>query len=150
VERIYKDKITRFWTLLVSEKGESKYKKDIPCLVISRGENGNKIGEYCYAQNQISIWIGPHLDFKELASTIAHEYEHYLQFPSWYFRYKKMYEYKDNPYEIEATQAEMLAPLLIEGTTDRGWESFLRKKKSGKRIYDYCIKKITFKNEFKN
>ena len=46
-------------------------------------------------------------DAKHLAKSIIHEYQHYLQSPSWYTRYYSMgYNYSDHPYEIAAYKEE--------------------------------------------
>ena len=46
-------------------------------------------------------------DEKHLAETIIHEYQHYLQSPSWYTRYYSMgYRYDNHPYEIAAFNEE--------------------------------------------
>ena len=43
---------------------------------------------------------------EQLATVINHEYIHYLQSPTWLTRYGNMYEYFNNPYEIEAYKRE--------------------------------------------
>ncbi len=142
LERINKERILRLWTLVIYEKGRSQYRRDLPDLVISGGENGLSIGEY--VPNTIRIWVGPHLNFKEIASTLLHEYEHYLQFWPWYTRYMKMYGYKKNPYEAKAIEAELLAPLLIQETTDDSWKALCRKNKEIKRLHLKYSKSVRF------
>ena len=43
---------------------------------------------------------------EQLATVINHEYIHYLQSPTWLTRYGNMYDYYNNPYEIEAYKRE--------------------------------------------
>lgn len=143
MERISKDKILRLWALVVYERGKSQYRGEIPGLIISAGtKNGRTFGQYF--PNIIKIWVGPHLNFKEIASTTLHEYEHYLQFWPWYIRYQNMYGYKKNPYEAKAVEAEYLAPFLIQGISDDSWKSLCRKNKEIKRLYSVLAERVTF------
>ena len=87
------------------------YRKDFPKLYFFYGskKEGKKsltYGEYCNYGNTIKIWCGPHTNFNDLASTMLHEYSHYLQFWPWYTRYKNMYTYETNPYELEARESK--------------------------------------------
>ncbi len=43
---------------------------------------------------------------EQLATVINHEYIHYLQSPTWLTRYSEIYEYYNNPYEIQAYTRE--------------------------------------------
>ena len=53
-------------------------------------------------------------DEKHLAETIIHEYQHYLQSPSWYTRYYSMgYRYDNHPYEIAAFKEESNYQMVI-------------------------------------
>ena len=144
MERVQKNRILRFWALVVYNKGRSLYRREIPNLIILPGENGLKIGEYL--PNTISIWTGRHPNFISIASTILHEYEHYLQFWPWYTRYLKMYGYKNNPYEIKAIEAEEIAPMLLELIKDPGWKRMCRKNPGLVRIYDKVKKDVIFLN----
>lgn len=139
MERINKDKIFRLWSLIIDLKGKSKYKKDFPKLYFFYGSKreGKKsltYGEYYNDGNVIKIWCGPHTDFKELASTMLHEYAHYLQFWPWYTRYKNMYSYETNPYEIEAKEFEKLAPDLTKLVSDSSWKREIRRNPDIVRI----------------
>ena len=123
MERIHKDRILRVWSLIVFRKGKSKYKKDIPKLILITGSNKTQIiGRYLPYENSILVWCKSHYDFKELTSTILHEYTHYLQFWPWYQRYAKIYTYKENPYEIEANLSESEAPSLIKEISENRWK----------------------------
>jgi len=147
LERINKDKIFRLWSLIIHTKGKSRYKKDYPNLYFlsgtkREGEKSLTFGEYYNDENVIKIWCGPHTDFKNLASTMLHEYEHYLQFWPWYTRYKNTHSYENNPYEIEASAAEKLAPDLIKLISDVEWKRKIKKNSDIVKIYDKSAKRI--------
>ena len=63
--------------------------------------------EYIHDYNTIVIYYKRMKDARHLAKSIIHEYQHYLQSPSWYTRYYSMgYNYSDHPYEIAAYKEE--------------------------------------------
>tara|TARA_R110000737_G_scaffold348608_2_gene382873 strand:+ start:195 stop:578 length:384 start_codon:yes stop_codon:yes gene_type:complete len=63
--------------------------------------------EWLHDYNTIVIYYKHMTDEKHLAQTIIHEYQHYLQSPSWYQRYYTMgYRYDNHPYEIAAFKEE--------------------------------------------
>jgi hypothetical protein len=151
LERINKDKIFRLWSLIVHLKGRSKYKKDFPKVYFFYGSKRESkknltFGEYYNDGNTIKIWCGPHTDFNELASTMLHEYEHYLQFWPWYTRYKNMYSYEDNPYEIEAKESEKLAPGLTKLVSDSLWKREIKKTPEIAKIYEKSSERIIIKS----
>ena len=44
---------------------------------------------------------------EHIIQTLVHEYQHYLQSPSWFKRYYDMgYGYNDHPYEVQAYAEE--------------------------------------------
>ena len=150
MERFNKDKVFRLWSLIVYTNGKSRYNKDIPILVILPGEKSKRsktdnFGEYYQSENIIKIWCGPHVDFEDLASTMLHEYAHYLQFWPWYTRYRSMYTYEKNPYEIKAREFEKLAPGLVKLTTEDEWLKFQRKNKGIIKIYEDSRSSINVK-----
>lgn len=141
MERIDRDKILRLWSLIVYIKGKSKYNKGVPDLIVLGGSKTKRskletFGEYYYTDNIIKIWCGPHIDFEDLASTILHEYTHYLQFWPWYTRYRNMYKYDENPYEIEAKNSENLATDLVKMVSESVWRKFVRSNRKVLRIYE--------------
>jgi len=151
LERINKNKIFRLWSLIIYLKGKSKYKKDFPELYFFYGSKRERnknltFGEYSNEGNTIKIWCGPHTDFKDLASTMLHEYEHYLQFWPWYTRYKSMYSYENNPYEIRAKESEKLAQSLIKRVSDSGWSVEIRKIPGIFKIYEKSRETIVIKS----
>jgi hypothetical protein len=144
LERVNKDKVLRIWSLTAFHRGKSKYKKDLPKLVLLPDINGRVIGEYGNDENEIRIWLKPHSDFKEMTKTLLHEYTHYLQYSPWYYRYQKMYEYDKNPYEIEANKSEDMWTVLLSEVSDDNWGSYLRKNKRLKRIYQRSEEMVSF------
>lgn len=150
MERINKDKIFRLWSLIIHLKGKSRYRKDIPKLYFFYGakKEGKKnltYGEYYNEGNIIKIWGGPHINFNDLASTMLHEYAHYLQFWPWYTRYQNTHSYETNPYELEAREFESLAPSLTKLVSDTGWKSEIAKNPKISRIYQKSIESIVIK-----
>lgn len=70
-------------------------------------EDDNPEAEYIFDYNTIVIYYKNITDEKHLAQTIIHEYQHYLQSPSWMTRYYRMgYRYDNHPYEVAAYKEE--------------------------------------------
>ena len=70
-------------------------------------EDDNPFAEYIFDYNTIVIYYKNIDSAEDLAQTIIHEYQHYLQSPSWMTRYYNMgYSYSDHPYEVAAFNAE--------------------------------------------
>jgi hypothetical protein len=126
--------IEKGFNMITEVYGESKYHNDIPYLEILKREH---IMEFTddFADGKvrkkdlelIQGWFDPNdnsivlilenIDsVKDAIKTILHEYQHYLQCPSWIQRYYNMgYTYDNHPYEVEATIAET------------NWKRFLNK-----------------------
>lgn len=102
------------------------------------------VGEYLYKENEIQIWWKPHSDFKDLASTILHEYTHYLQFWPWYSRYQKIYSYEKNPYEVEANLSESVAPDFIKDISDDNWNYHIKRNPKLRKIYESSESLVRF------
>ena len=67
----------------------------------------NPDAEYCSMENTIFIYYPKMKSKKLIIETLVHEYQHYLQSPSWMTRYYKMgYDYNNHPYELAATAEE--------------------------------------------
>ena len=67
----------------------------------------NPDAEYCNMNNEIIIYYPKMEDKQHIVETLVHEYQHYLQSPSWMKRYYNMgYGYSDHPYEIAAYNEE--------------------------------------------
>ena len=70
-------------------------------------EDDNPEAEYIFDYNTIVVYYKNIEDAEHLARTIVHEYQHYLQSPSWMTRYYNMgYHYSDHPYEVAAFAEE--------------------------------------------
>jgi hypothetical protein len=70
------------------------------------GEDSTE-AEYNFTDNSIILYYRLIEDEKHLAETLIHEYQHYLQSPSWFTRYYNMgYDYSDHPYEVAAFKEE--------------------------------------------
>lgn len=146
MKRINKDKIARIWSLIVFRLGRSKYRREIPCLSFQSGEKygGLFFGEYTNHDNQVKIWWKSHTTFKEITSTMIHEYVHYLQYWPWYVRYMNRYTYDKNPYEIEAVLISNLhEPEISKYSGDREWNRLLKREPRLKKIYETLSEQIT-------
>ena len=96
---------------MVKHYGRSKYFDFIPNISIS-DDDSVLSGEWRSDWEEIVLYT-PHFDnipiryiAEEMATVIAHEYCHYLQSPTWLTRYSKMYDYYENPYELQAYKFE--------------------------------------------
>ena len=67
----------------------------------------NPDAEYCSMNNEIIIYYPKMENKQHVIETLVHEYQHYLQSPTWMSRYYKMgYGYSDHPYEVAAYNEE--------------------------------------------
>ena len=82
--------------------GFSKHQDDVPWLDFVEDDLG-MMGEYVADENSLIIYPNHIHTYDDLIETIIHEYQHYLQSPTWMERYYNMgYDYKTHPYEIQA------------------------------------------------
>lgn len=106
--------------------GYSKHQESTPYLEFEtsiydrlsgeEGMEGEQMpdAEYDNITNSIVIYYPKMEDTKHLAQTIVHEYQHYLQSPSWMTRYYRMgYRYDNHPYEVAATKEESNYKMVI-------------------------------------
>jgi len=111
---------------IIKHYGLSKFKDCTPYVdydtsIYDRlsGEDGmegeqNPDAEYCSMNNEIIIYYPKMEDKQHVVETLVHEYQHYLQSPSWMKRYYNMgYNYSDHPYEIAAYKEEDNYKLFI-------------------------------------
>ena len=89
-----------------------EYEKSIYARLSSEDDDG-ELGEHCpdaeydNITNSIIIYYPKMKSRKQIIQTLVHEYQHYLQSPSWMTRYYKMgYDYNNHPYELAATAEE--------------------------------------------
>src|SRR6056300_1511918 len=102
--------------------GQSKFHECSPYLEFEpylfskyTGEN-NTEAEYNFENNSIILYYRLIKDEQHLAEALIHEYQHYLQSPSWFTRYYNMgYDYFTHPYEVAARKSE------------KDWEFFTKK-----------------------
>lgn len=105
LSELYFDKVSESY-------GISKHHVTYPYLCVedrkySDREDKELKGEYCTIHNEIVIYWKNIEDEESLIRTLIHEYQHYLQSPSWFTRYYKQgYSYNDHPYEVQALQEE--------------------------------------------
>ena len=80
----------------------------------AEGEQDTCHAEYCSMLNEISVYWPQMKSRKHIIQTLVHEYQHYLQSPSWMKRYYNMgYRYDNHPYEIQAYNEEKNYKLFI-------------------------------------
>ena len=73
----------------------------------AQGEEDKCHAEYDRIDNSIVIYYPQMKDRKHIIQTLVHEYQHYLQSPSWMKRYYDMgYGYNNHPYEVAAYSEE--------------------------------------------
>ncbi|MDA9112040.1 hypothetical protein N9J42_01005 [bacterium] len=73
----------------------------------AQGDEDNCHAEFDRTDNSIVVYY-PNMENREhVIQTLVHEYQHYLQSPSWFKRYYDMgYNYNDHPYEVAAYAEE--------------------------------------------
>jgi len=87
--------------------GFSNYQPSLPHIYLSGDDIDGTKGEYCFIINEITLYYTNINSMEELIKTLIHEYQHYLQSPSWFTRYYNMgYSYNDHPYEVQAYKEE--------------------------------------------
>ena len=99
--------------------GRSKYYSEPPYLSVddspySDASDPNIKGEFVFNDNEIVVYWKNIEHPEELARTIIHEYQHYLQSPRWFARYYSMgHTYDSHPYEVHAYSAEENWKLIL-------------------------------------
>lgn len=88
--------------------GLSKHHNNTPYIYICDEPTSDDVkGEYCHIINEITVYIQNIHSHEELIRVLIHEYQHYLQSPSWMTRYYRMgYRYDNHPYEVAAYKEE--------------------------------------------
>ena len=87
--------------------GFSKHHLTTPYVYMNNEKIGELKGEYCYILNEITVYWKNITSLEELIRTLIHEYQHYLQSPSWMTRYYNIgHDYESHPYEIAAFNEE--------------------------------------------
>ena len=98
---------------VINHYGESNHHEDVPFVAIEDTPYSDAdvpkdlYGEYCGMMNEITLYWKNIPSLEVLIRTLVHDYQHYLQSPSWMTRYYKMgYNYNDHPYEVQAFDEE--------------------------------------------
>lgn len=98
---------------VVNHYGESKHHNHFPYIAIEDTPYSDEdvpkdlYGEYCSMLNEVTLYWKNIPSLEVLIRTLVHEYQHYLQSPSWMKRYYNMgYGYSDHPYEVAAFNEE--------------------------------------------
>lgn len=87
--------------------GPSKHYNNPPHIFLSQESEDGRKGEFCDAINEITLYYENLTSLEDLVKTLIHEYQHYLQSPSWFTRYYNMgYNYDNHPYEVQAYNEE--------------------------------------------
>ena len=119
--------INEVYPKIENHYGFSKFQECTPYVELHRniyekysgvkGMKGDEDGchaEYCSDMNEITVYYPNMKSRKHVIETLVHEYQHYLQSPSWMKRYYTMgYTYDNHPYEVAATKAEKGYKLFI-------------------------------------
>ena len=89
-----------------------EFEKSIYANLSSEGDDVELLTEYPDAEydhitNSIIIYYPKMKSKKHVIQTLIHEYQHYLQSPSWMTRYYNMgHNYNNHPYEVAALAEE--------------------------------------------
>jgi uncharacterized protein YjaZ len=73
---------------------------------IRKMKNYEIFGNYCFYRNKMTVHLVTCATLDDIASTVIHEYTHYLQSRNRYKYYQDRYYYSANPYEKEARRNE--------------------------------------------
>jgi len=85
-----------------SNVGVNGRRKYLPALEWSA--TGEDCGDYDFEDNIISVYKNQHNSVVEIISTIIHEWVHYKQSAKKYYEYDKIFDYHENPFEIQANE----------------------------------------------
>lgn len=98
----------KYYDVVESVYGHSKHQTTTPHVHLCKSVEGEYTkGEYCYLFNEITVYYNNINSHEDLIRVLIHEYQHYLQSPSWFTRYYNMgYRYDNHPYEVAAYKEE--------------------------------------------
>lgn len=120
IQKIVKSSLPK----IIKHYGESNHYDETPYIIYDESiydksssrkkEKDETMGEFVFQDNEIVIYWPQMKSKKDVIQTLVHEYQHYLQSPSWFTRYYNMgYNYNDHPYEVQAFEEE------------KNWKSFV-------------------------
>ena len=89
----------------IGKYGYSKFQSEEPYVEVIK-DNTTYFGWYDCIENVIYLNKTCMFNTTEYCKTIIHEYQHYLQSPTWNTRYDRKFIYSKHPYE---KQAEFIA-----------------------------------------
>ena len=69
-------------------------------------DNFDVFGNYCFYRNEIIIYLPNNNTIYDIVATVIHEYTHYTQDSELFQKYRDMYDYDEDPTEIEAKKNE--------------------------------------------
>lgn len=84
--------------------GLNNRRKYLPSLEWHSSSYDKDCGDYDFEDNIMSVYKNNHKSVVEIISTIIHEWAHYKQSTKKYYEYDTIYNYQDNPYEIQANE----------------------------------------------
>jgi len=93
------------WCVKNKNLGPSKYHEGLPIVAASyQSDKPDIFVEYDQDENLIQIYSKMNRTMKQLVNTTIHEFQHYLQCPTWIQRHIAKYGHKSrkNPYELQA------------------------------------------------
>ena len=111
MEKVTKKKVVKYvqqiFPIIEKYYGISPHHSTPPYIYLDTKVEGELKGEYCCMINEITVYRKNINGLEELIRTLVHEYQHYLQSPSWMTRYYKMgHTYESHPYELKAFKEE--------------------------------------------
>lgn len=84
--------------------GINHRRKYLPVLEWSSCGSDNDCGDYDFEDNIIGVNKNNHRSVIDIIHTIIHEWCHYKQSTKKYYEYTEIFDYQDNPFEIQANE----------------------------------------------
>lgn len=115
--------VDKYYKSIYEYYGMSKFQTTFPYISIEDSpypDEDNDVDIDCQAEwspdfNEITLYWKNMKDLEHIIRTLIHEYQHYLQSPSWFKRYYNMgYHYNDHPYEVIAYKEEENYTLFLK------------------------------------
>ena len=86
--------------------GMNHRRKYLPILewTVQSDRGDYDCGEYDFEDNIIGLNKSNHKSVIDIIHTIIHEWAHYKQSTKKYYEYTEIFDYQDNPFEIQANE----------------------------------------------
>jgi len=84
--------------------GLNHKRKYLPVLEWTTYADDRDCGDYDFDDNIISVYKSNHKSVVDIIHTIIHEWVHYKQSSKKYYEYAEIFNYHDNPFEIQANE----------------------------------------------